>query len=655
MSRASLLLSAGLLFGGLFAASCSRGPGDVPPRASFATWDEFLARPDADRDTKVVFIGLDGVRWDLVDPLIQRGLLPNFARLKAESAWGVLQSTECYISPPAWATMMTGFLPEHTGIYNFGHWSPKQRRFLPLRSTDILVPAVWDIASLGGANTAVVNVPLTYPVTEVNGIMVSGLLTPIRHRNRTAFQLRAARVADGKLPPGLPLSYSGYMKATLDYVGNHFDFFIYDGVNDNVARFDRVATFVRTAGGELRDAYAKLATFAPWVQVDVVDKEEGENEKGWCRFAVIPTQNQDTYVARFSQVLWSSSDTDVQYTFPESVAQDINQRFGRYMPSTYLDRELIPDHTVDAVNYARYFFDYDDWDLYFYVFTQTDNILHEDGMSPIADQVFSQIDRFLGDLLDRLSDDHVLILASDHGFGEYDMAIDLNRVFEQVGLTSYKNDKELDFSRSLAFHNMWSVYFNDSLLTREELQRRGIDCPATSHPRTVLADYIRDLGRRFFRERMDRDLELVFEEVDTSAAGSPPAMVVQGTYPGYQIEFWNLNKSRPEIITRLQGGARWFHTRDGMYLVHGRGVKSGFHGPATGIENVTPTILYLLGLPTPTNADGTIISEIFEPDALARKPRYVVEDYAALPRQTDLDDERRESLEKQLRSLGYIR
>ena len=40
---------------------------------------------------KVILMEINEIAWDLIDPSIQRGKLPTFARLKREGAWGRLR------------------------------------------------------------------------------------------------------------------------------------------------------------------------------------------------------------------------------------------------------------------------------------------------------------------------------------------------------------------------------------------------------------------------------------------------------------------------------------------------------------------------------------------------------------------------------------
>ena len=90
-------------------------------------------------------------------------------------------------------------------------------------------------------------------------------------------------------------------------------------------------------------------------------------------------------------------------------------------------------------------------------------------------------------------------------------------------------------------------------------------------------------------------------------------------------------------------------------MVYGKGVREGFEGPVHDIEDIAPTMLYLLGLPGSAQMDGRIMTDVLDEDLLAEKTRYIVENYRDVPRETLAVDEKRESLEKKLRSLGYIR
>ncbi|MBN2406728.1 MAG: alkaline phosphatase family protein [Elusimicrobia bacterium] len=133
------------------------------------------------RKRKNIIIGLDGATWDVLDGFIGRGLMPNLARLRQEGSWGGLRSTVPPLTPPAWVSFMTGCNPGKTGICGFTKRSldgsnTYYREYI--NSGDIGVPTVWDILSSFGRKVISVNVPMTFPVWEINGCMISGMMTP---------------------------------------------------------------------------------------------------------------------------------------------------------------------------------------------------------------------------------------------------------------------------------------------------------------------------------------------------------------------------------------------------------------------------------------------------------------------------------------------
>jgi len=73
---------------------------------------------------------------------------------------------------------MTGVNPGKHGVYDFTAREPKGYDTYVIMSDARQAPSFWQLASRAGKRVIVYNVPLTYPLERVNGIMVSGLLTP---------------------------------------------------------------------------------------------------------------------------------------------------------------------------------------------------------------------------------------------------------------------------------------------------------------------------------------------------------------------------------------------------------------------------------------------------------------------------------------------
>ena len=71
---------------------------------------------DETQRPKVLLVGLDGADWQLLDELMAAGAMPNLAKLKATSSWGVLRTEKPPLSPLLWTTMVTGVSPAEHGV-----------------------------------------------------------------------------------------------------------------------------------------------------------------------------------------------------------------------------------------------------------------------------------------------------------------------------------------------------------------------------------------------------------------------------------------------------------------------------------------------------------------------------------------------------------
>lgn len=624
--------------------------GSAGAAATYESWNAFLAEGTPSHSAgRVVFIGVDGAAWNIIDPLIASGELPTFERLKREGAWGVLNSVDCYVSPPAWTTMTTGYLPHRTGIYTFGHWQPSTREFTPLSSTDVAVPAIWDATTLAGLRTAVVNVPLTFPVRAVDGIMISGLMTPMTLAERHAVELVFSPAVDRKdLTSNAPI-----LHGALDHAGNRFDFYLGDASDDGAIVYDRVRVDITPMGSRtaLWSHEFDVGPYSPWLEMG--HPSLGGRRKAWGQIRVRPaSRGEGEYIVRFSDILFAADDTDIHFTSPDSIAGVLARQFGHYFPSRFLDAEAVPPFTDESIRAAEFLCDYDDWDLFFYVFTQTDNTQHLVGDAVETRQVYRKIDAFLGRLLQRLPEDVTLIVASDHGFKEYAYGVDLNKLFEGVGLLHYKAGRQIDHDRTVAFHNLWGVYLNDDLATHSTIEGRGGQVPDGMTPREALLSYIESIGLVVPRGGQRIELPIEFQRIPTGAVGESPDLIVTGTYSNYMIDFWNLKRPQAEVIRPLAADEKWYHTREGIFIVRGPGVSSG-HETRANIQDIAPTILHRLGLPIAVDMDGKVIPVFGDGDPASNTPATVA-GYAVIDRPKDsVDDER--SLEKQLRTLGYIR
>jgi hypothetical protein len=200
-------------------------------------WKHSVSRP-------VVFIGIDGASWEFLGPLIDRGILPNLGRIRQEGTYGTLRSIDCYVSPPAWVTMLSGYLPEKTGVYSFGKWDPSGKAFESVNADDVEVPRVWDIASRGGKKVGVFNVPMSYPPQPVNGVVVSAMMTPVE-RAEPRVSKPMPRHSRDRQPATDPVkSYSPARRTVTDDSLNTYLWSLHDTVDHGIKDYDTVSLTV---------------------------------------------------------------------------------------------------------------------------------------------------------------------------------------------------------------------------------------------------------------------------------------------------------------------------------------------------------------------------------------------------------------------------
>ncbi len=125
---------------------------------------------------KLLIIGFDGATFDLIRPWVEEGHLPNLGSIMEGGVHGDLLSTLPPVTSPAWPTFMTGCNPGKHGVFDF--IQPHGENFTLVNATRIRQPTLWQRLSDAGYRVGVMNVPVTYPPVEINGFMISGLLSP---------------------------------------------------------------------------------------------------------------------------------------------------------------------------------------------------------------------------------------------------------------------------------------------------------------------------------------------------------------------------------------------------------------------------------------------------------------------------------------------
>ncbi len=127
-----------------------------------------------DEYPKLLILGIDAANWEIIDPLIARGKMPNLEKLINEGIRTSPKTLNPTISPAIWTTAATGRVPERHGIRNFLGVA-KDYDFQFIGSDSRTVKAGWNILSDAGFKVGLFSWWATWPPEDINGYTVTDL------------------------------------------------------------------------------------------------------------------------------------------------------------------------------------------------------------------------------------------------------------------------------------------------------------------------------------------------------------------------------------------------------------------------------------------------------------------------------------------------
>ncbi|MCF6156970.1 MAG: hypothetical protein E3K32_00030 [wastewater metagenome] len=125
---------------------------------------------------RTIVIGLDGTPYSLLCKLTEQGACPNLSRLLSTGSLHEMKSSHPAVSSVAWTSFMTGTNPAKHGIFGFVDRYPNTYDIYYPNSKHIMSRTIWDILRDYNKRSIVINVPSTYPASEMNGILIAGFV-----------------------------------------------------------------------------------------------------------------------------------------------------------------------------------------------------------------------------------------------------------------------------------------------------------------------------------------------------------------------------------------------------------------------------------------------------------------------------------------------
>lgn len=170
------------------------------------------------------------------------------------------------------------------------------------------------------------------------------------------------------------------------------------------------------------------------------------------------------------------------YTYPKSLAQEIEGKFGKYphLPVGGINVakdgerkfiEIFYRNMEKRAKITKYLMKEKPWDLFVIMFEGADSLQHEfwkyiDEKHPrykfvrdefVRDAIpnfYKKMDRFLGELLTGLDENTTLFIMSDHGFGRLEKYFIVNNFLIDIGMLKLKKDIKTKFKKFLYGHNI---------------------------------------------------------------------------------------------------------------------------------------------------------------------------------------------------------
>jgi predicted AlkP superfamily phosphohydrolase/phosphomutase len=552
------------------------------------------------RAKKILVIGLDGVPLELIQRWAQGGYLPNLKSLMSTGAVGKLRSTVPPTSGPSWSTFVTGMNPGKTGIYDFLYRREGTYDFPPVNASLRGGKTIWRYLSEAGYRVGVLNLPMSYPVEQVNGFVVSGWMTPYA-------------AADYTHPPELAAELERE-------IGNY--------------RIYPTETFAENRRESFMRASYELLEMRTRTAVHLAQTRE------WDLFVAV-FFDTDRILHQLWHYLtpdhpWRTDREDregVVRAYFEKVDDSIGQLLALAGKETLV--MVLSDHGMGQANN----------------FIVLNNWLLETGLLNLKRDPVTLAKTFMFRRGFTLRNVHQL--ADRLGLArqaEYVAGYFVDHLLKLAFLSFL----DVDWSQSRAYsfgRHLGSIYVN--LKGREP---QGIVEPGAEYE--AVRDEIERQAYGFRDERTGRLLigqVLRREEVFSGPyLDRAPDLILRPKEPSdifFGLADFGHRKTVAQVY-RYSG----MHRDDGLLIVKGPGVRPGGKIEGAAIQDMAPTILHTMGLSVPADMDGQVLEGAFLAEYVQSFPVQITAAGSSMGESAAVDytEEGQKEIMERLKGLGYL-
>ena len=542
---------------------------------------------------KVVLVWVDGATFDVIAPLLKKEL-PTFRRIMREGVNGTLISTIPPCTPPAWASLVTGVNPGKHGVYDF--WDRKGDKPVPVTSYSIHRETLWSMLNEVGKKVILLNAPMTYPPRRLKGILVTGFMTP----------------------SNVPYTYPPNFKGQL----------------------------LREFPDYLIDPRTCPPPLGPASDEHISCLEES--------FNLLRKRREVTLY------LMENFDWDLLISVFHCT-DSIQHYFWKYMDPTH------PAYDPDAPKTLK----------------------------EAIPKAYKIVDNSIREILKAIDEDTTLIVMSDHGFGPIHKCVFLNNYLRTLDLLSISMEgvmMPIVIDRFLKFLKTQLPHVSKFILGAAKTIFHRIRATVENMPSLRFSDFIDwtqtkayslsalgdlSVNRSVVKSSQEYEelIEYLIQKLFELADPEDNEKIVDNVFRKQQIYSGRYLEKAPDlflVIRKMQymttssfvgnqivgpsPGYSGSHRMEGILFMYGKNLRRGQTLRSCNIRDLMPTILYMLSVRFPSDIDGKVLLEAFQPSYVKTHLVEAKEKARTIKAQKRyaLSESDEQRIKERLKALGYL-
>jgi predicted AlkP superfamily phosphohydrolase/phosphomutase len=616
------------------------------------------------RYKKVVIVGLDGQDPLLTERFMEEGMLPNFSRLKKLGSYNRLQTTFPSESPVAWSSFQTGSNPGRHRIFDF--FVPNRKNYLPeLASAEIGPPlrkisfgkyaiplgkprlmlkrksqAFWKVLSDYGIFSTILRVPITFPPEKFKGLLLASMSVPDLCGTQGTFSYYTS-------DPEEQARFTGGVQIPIEVKNGKAESYIAGPPNPLLKEskelrihfevsMSREEDSIRIKIG--KDAFElKKGEYSPWKRISF-KAGLGIKIRGICRFYLkevspflklylsplnidpekpgLPISHPFTYSIYLAKTqgdyctLGLSEDT---WALNERVLDE-----DAFLKQTLLIHEEREKMFFDALEKTERgalvcVFDITDrMQHMFWRYMEEDHPANEgkdiEQHKNAMQDLYRRADDLVGRVIEKVDDETLLIVMSDHGFKSFQRGVNLNTWLYQKGLLKFVDQpSEAEWFQGVDWENTkaFAMGLGGIYLNVEGREAKG--CVKPEEMDQVKSEIIHGLESLIDPKREIKPVTKVYDlrKVYTGPYVDEAPDLLAGFRPGHRVSWASAQgATTPEVFednTKSWSGDHCVNPPDVPGILFSNQV---LNGKQPSIIDIAPTVLDVFGVPIPPFIDG---------------------------------------------------